>query len=107
MKEKKEDKKVTETKTFPVPFAIGEIKENLTINLGNEIGYSVFDVINKSSEVSEKRIEHTIEARREGDIGSLIANTDLAKQLIGWNPRFSDLDTIVNSTWEIYKNFKT
>tara|TARA_Y100000768_G_scaffold364971_1_gene325861 strand:- start:620 stop:1588 length:969 start_codon:yes stop_codon:yes gene_type:complete len=82
---------------------ISKNKENLTINLGNEIGYSVLDVISKSSEVSEKRIEHKIEARREGDIGSLIANTDLAKQLIGWKPRYSDLDTIINSTWEIYK----
>ena len=82
-------------------------KENLTINLGNEIGYSVLDVINKSSEISEKKIEYRIEARREGDIGSLIANTDLAKKLINWKPRYSDLDTIVNSTWEIYKTFKT
>ena len=54
-----------------------------------------------------KRIEHIIEARREGDIGSLIANTDLAKKLINWKPRYSDLDTIVNSTWEIYKTFIT
>ncbi len=54
-----------------------------------------------------KKIEHIIEARREGDIGSLIANTDLAKKLINWKPRYSDLDTIVNSTWEIYKTFKT
>ena len=82
-------------------------KENLTINLGNEIGYSVLDVISKSSEISEKKIEYRIEARREGDIGSLIANTDLAKKLIGWKPRYSDLDTIVNSTWEIYKTFET
>ena len=86
---------------------ISNSKKNLTINLGNEIGYSVLDVINKSSEVSQKRIEHTIKARREGDIGSLIANTNLAKQLIGWNPRYSDLDTIVHSTWDIYKTFKT
>ena len=84
---------------------ISNYKKNLTINLGNEIGYSVLDVINKSSEVSKKRIEHIIEERREGDIDSLIANTGLAKKLINWKPRYSDLDTIVNSTWEIYKNF--
>ena len=81
--------------------------KNLTINLGNEIGYSVLDVINKSSEMSEKKIEHRIEPRREGDIGSLIANTDLAKKLIGWKPRYSDLDTIIKSTWEIYKTRKS
>ena len=82
-------------------------KENLTINLGNEIGYSVLDIINKSSEISKKKIKYRIEARREGDMGSLIANTDLAKKLIDWKPKYSDLDTIVNSTWEIYKTFKT
>ena len=54
----------------------------------------------------KKKIEYRIEARREGDIGSLIASTDLAKKLIGWKPKYSDLDTIVNSTWEIYKTFK-
>ena len=86
---------------------ISNNKENLIINLGNEIGYSVLDVINKSSKICEKKIKHRIEARREGDIGSLIANTDLAKKLIGWKPKYSDLDTIVNSTWEIYKPFKT
>ena len=84
---------------------IANNKVNLTINLGNETGYSVLDVINKSSEVSKKRIEHIIKERRECDIGSLIANTGLAKKLINWKPRYSDLDTIVNSTWEIYKNF--
>ena len=31
--------------------------KNLTINLGNEIGYSVLDIINKSSEISNKNIE--------------------------------------------------
>ena len=82
---------------------ISNNKENLIINLGNEIGYSVLDVINKASEISEKKIEYRIEPKREGDIDSLIANTNLAKKLIGWKPRYSDLDTIINSTWEIYK----
>ena len=54
-----------------------------------------------------KKIEHIIEARREGDIGSLIASTDLAKKFINWKPRYSHLDTMVNSAWEIYKTFIT
>ena len=77
--------------------------KNLTINLGNEIGYSVLDVINKLSEISKKRIEYRIKGRRIGDSSTIIANAELAKQLIGWKPRYSDLDTIINSTWEIYK----
>ena len=61
-------------------------KENLTINFGDETWYSVLDVINKSSELSEKRIIHIIKTRRESDIGLLISNTDLAKKLINWKP---------------------
>ena len=82
---------------------ICEEKKNLIVNLGNEIGYSVLDVINKLSEISKKRIEYRIVGRRSGDSGTLIANTELAKKLISWEPRHSDLDTIINSTWELYK----
>ena len=82
---------------------ICEEKKNLIVNLGNEIGYSVLDVINKLSEISKKRIEYRIVGRRSGDSGTIIANTELAKKLISWEPRHSDLDTIINSTWELYK----
>ena len=77
--------------------------KNLTVNLGNEIGYSVLDIINKSLEISKKQIKYKITGRRSGDIDTVIANTELAKQLIGWQPQNSNLDTIINSTWEIYK----
>ena len=82
---------------------ISKEKKNLTINLGNEIGYSVLDVINKLSEVSKKDIKYKIIGRRSGDSGTIIANAELAKRLIGWEARHSDLDTIINSTLEIYK----
>ena len=39
-----------------------------------------------------------------GYIGShvVIAKAALAKEIIGWDSKYSDLDTIINSTWEIY-----
>ncbi len=77
--------------------------KNLTVNLGNEIGYSVLDIINKSLEISKKQIKYKITGRRSGDLGTVIANAELAKHLIGWQPQNSNLDTIINSTWEIYK----
>ena len=82
---------------------INKENKNLTINLGNEIGYSVLDVIDKLSEISKKRIEYRIVGRRSGDSAIVIANSELAKRLIGWKTRHSDLDTIINSTWELYK----
>ena len=77
--------------------------KNLTINLGTEFGYSVLDIINRTSEISKQKILYDIIGRRDGDSGKVIANTQLAKQLIGWEPKLSDLDTILKSTWEIYK----
>ena len=77
--------------------------KNLTINLGNGIGYSVLDVIHKLSEVRKKSIKYKIISRRSGDSDTIIANAELAKRLIGWETRHSDLDTIINSTWELYK----
>ena len=78
--------------------------ENLIINLGTETGYSVLDIINKTSEISNQKICYNIVDRRDGDSAKVVANTKLAKQLIGWEPNFSDLNTIINSTWEIYKS---
>ena len=81
--------------------------KNLTINLGTELGYSVLDIIKKTYEVSKQRIEYNITKRRSGDSDTVIANKKRAKQLIGWKPNYSDLDTIINSTWEIYKTRKS
>jgi len=83
-------------------------KENkdIVINLGTGKGYSVLDVISKVSEISHNNIEYSINDRRDGDTDKVIANADLAKELIGWEGKNSDLDTIIKSTWEIYKSKK-
>ena len=78
-------------------------KRNIIINLGNEVGYTVLDIINKAYEISKKSIEYKVVSRREGDLEKIIANSKLANELIGWEPKNSNLDTIIKSTWEIYK----
>ena len=78
--------------------------KDLTINLGTGTGYSVLDIIKKVEKISKKNIEYCITNRRSGDPDTLIAKADLAKSLIGWNGQCSDLDTIIKSTWEMYKS---
>ena len=75
---------------------ISSNKENLTINLGNEIGYSVLDVINKSSEICEKKIKHRIESRREGDIESIYADISKAKKDMNWKPTKNLKETLLS-----------
>ena len=42
---------------------------------------------------------------REGDLATMVALSKIAYDKLGWEPRFSDIDTILNSMWNIYKEF--
>tara|TARA_B100000519_G_C14259532_1_gene446866 strand:- start:5892 stop:6164 length:273 start_codon:yes stop_codon:yes gene_type:complete len=79
-------------------------KKNPTINLGPRLGHSVLDVINKTRQISKKAILYDIKERRHGDSDKVIANPDLAKKVIGWEAKHSELNTIINSKWELYRD---
>lgn len=83
---------------------INNMDKDLTINLGSGTGYSVLDIIKKVEEISKKNIRYCIVDRRRGDPDTLIAKADLAKTLIGWDGKYSCLDIIIKSTWEMYKS---
>jgi UDP-glucose 4-epimerase len=44
--------------------------------------------------------------RREGDPAELIAGCDKIRQQLGWQPRFDDLETILNTAWEWEKKLE-
>ncbi len=81
-------------------------KKNLTINLGAGAGHSVLEIIKKAQEICKVSIRHDFKERRAGDSDLLIANSELAKKLIHWEAKYSDLDTIIKSTWSVYKSIK-
>ena len=78
-------------------------EKDLTINLGTETGYSVLEIINKTMHKSNKIIGYDFKNRRVGDSDVLISKSSLAKELINWEATYSDLDTIISSTWQVYK----
>jgi len=69
-------------------------------NLGTGIGYSVKEVIETTRKVTGRAIPAVVSPRRPGDPARLIAGADKAKQVLGWKPRFTDLETIVESAWK-------
>ena len=77
-------------------------KNNLILNLGTGVGHSVLDVISKTKLISNKNIVYNFVNRRSGDPEIVIASSEKAKNTINWNPQFSDLDTIIKTTWNIY-----
>ena len=68
-------------------------------NLGNGAGYSVREVLRACEVVSGRRIPVREQPRRPGDPPVLVATADKARQELGWQPRFAQLEEIVGSAW--------
>ena len=69
-------------------------------NLGNGQGFSNKEVVDTALKVTGQEIKIIVEGRREGDAPRLVASSDKAKQLLGWQPQYPDLETIISSAWE-------
>jgi UDP-glucose-4-epimerase GalE len=74
--------------------------ESFSANLGTGHGVSVREVITAVERVSGAKIEARSAPRREGDPPSLVADPTSAGRILGWHPRLSSLDNIVNSAWD-------
>jgi UDP-glucose-4-epimerase GalE len=68
-------------------------------NAGTGRGYSVREVLRTVEEVTGKPVPHRIGPRREGDPFALVADSGRLQREMGWNPRYSDLRTIVETAW--------
>ena len=77
--------------------------KSLTVNLGTEKGTTVKEIIEASKRITGKEIPAEDTERRPGDPACLYATSKRAKELLGWEPKYSDVDTLVKTTWEVYK----
>ena len=75
----------------------------LTVNLGTEKGTTVKEIIDAARRITGKPIPSEDVERRPGDPACLYATSKLAKELLGWEPKYSDVDTLVSTTWKVYK----
>jgi UDP-glucose-4-epimerase GalE len=68
-------------------------------NAGTGRGFSVREVLRTVEEVTGKPVPHRMGPRRDGDPAVLVADSGLLQREMGWNPRYSDLRTIVETGW--------
>lgn len=68
-------------------------------NLGNGRGFSVQQVIDAARKVTARDIPVTDGPRRDGDPAALVADAAKAREILGWMPRYAELETIVRHAW--------
>lgn len=73
-------------------------------NLGNGQGFSVKEVIETVKSVTGRDFPVVISPRRSGDPAVLIASSDKARSVLGWQPSRDKLEDIIQSAWQWHEN---
>jgi UDP-glucose 4-epimerase len=76
--------------------------ETLICNLGSGSGFTVREVIDAARRVTGHPIPVRECPRRLGDPAVLVASSEKARALLGWNPN-SSLESIITSAWEWHR----
>jgi UDP-glucose-4-epimerase GalE len=71
-------------------------------NLGTESGHSVREIVEAARKITGRRIPTREAERREGDPPELVARAIKARELLGWQPKRSDLEDMIGSTWRFF-----
>jgi UDP-arabinose 4-epimerase len=69
------------------------------MNLGTGRGHSVREVVAMVERISGRKVNARNSPRRAGDPPALVAAPGRAKQVLGWEPRWSSLETIVQTAY--------
>jgi len=72
-------------------------------NVGTEKGYTVLEIINAVCDVTGRMVNFEMAPRRAGDRAEVIANASKIKQAMDFEPKYSDLKTIIETHWAFHK----
>lgn len=73
-------------------------------NLGNGQGFSVREVIASATDISGQDIPFEVVSRRAGDPATLVASSGKAREVLGWNPKWTELGPIIESAWRWHRD---
>jgi len=76
-----------------------QCEESDVFNLGSGTGYSVLQVIEAARRVTGHAIPVIEKPRRAGDPPKLIADSKKIRKTLGWEPRYDNIEAIVESAW--------
>lgn len=81
-------------------------KYNGCVNLGTGIGSSVREIITAAEKVSGWRCPVEYAPRRPGDPAKLFADNRKAGEILGWRPRYTAIEEIIETAWKWETNRK-
>lgn len=73
-------------------------------NLGNGQGFTVLEVIEAARLVTGRTIDYAREVRRPGDPAVLVASSEKARRVLGWQPQFTDMREIIDTAWHWHQS---
>jgi len=90
--------------------ALAELREtgqSERYNLGNGLGFSVKQVIDTAIKVTNQKINVIQSERRPGDPAILVADANKARDKLKWQPKFDQLEQIIQTAWQWEQSFFT
>jgi UDP-glucose 4-epimerase len=81
--------------------------QSLITNLGSETGITVKEMVEESKAITNYPIPVEIADRRLGDPAVVLATASNAKKILSWQPQYSNVQTLISSTWNVYKHIIT
>ena len=78
-------------------------KDSEIFNLGNGQGFSVREMVAAAVRATGQPIKVELGARRAGDPAQLIASSEKAKTVLGWQPQYTAVEEIIKTAWKWHK----
>jgi len=79
--------------------------ESDVFNVGYGRGYSVLEVIETVKKVTGIDFKVVYADRRPGDPPQVVADATKLKTLVGWTPKYDDLEFIIKTAWNWERNY--
>jgi len=83
---------------------LADKKGSRVFNLGTGNGFSVREVVDSSSQITNQKVTTVDGSRRAGDCTKLVSGSSRAKEELGWNPTRSNLKTMISDAWRWHEN---
>lgn len=77
-----------------------EGKESTAFNLGSSTGFSNLEIVEAARKVTGHLIPLEIADRRPGDPDTLIASSEKVREVLGWQPKFDNIERIIETAWQ-------